>query len=221
MIEKPSLDQTFRDTTRGLAGLACVAGCIVSAREIKFWTSERRSREENGERDSEISESLSPFSSRLRRSLVQNFISRALTIPPATQATRGLTKNSKNFQPLLRQVRQHILSDSSDAVIFRQEILCCLLELSCLILNLLVLRTSDFTLCTKKQSKKHQTSRGQNSYSSSFSFSYPKLSIDKDRKLVANQRFSLKQCSFLQAQKDWFCLTNRFHIAVRRLGNRS
>ena len=36
--------------------LACVAGGIVSAREIKFWTSERRSREENGERDSEISE---------------------------------------------------------------------------------------------------------------------------------------------------------------------
>ena len=31
--------------------LACVAGGIVSAREIKFWTSERRSREENGERD--------------------------------------------------------------------------------------------------------------------------------------------------------------------------
>ena len=66
--------------------LACVAGGIVSAREIKFWTSERRSREENGERDSEISESLSPFSSRLRRSFVQNFISRALTLPPATQA---------------------------------------------------------------------------------------------------------------------------------------
>ena len=35
-------------------GLACVAGGIVSAREIKFWTSERPSREENGERDSEI-----------------------------------------------------------------------------------------------------------------------------------------------------------------------
>ena len=34
--------------------LACVAGGIVSAHEIKFWTSERRSREENGERDSEI-----------------------------------------------------------------------------------------------------------------------------------------------------------------------
>ena len=34
--------------------IACVAGGIVSAREIKFWTSERRSREENGERDSEI-----------------------------------------------------------------------------------------------------------------------------------------------------------------------
>ena len=32
--------------------VACVAGGIVSAREIKFWTSERRSREENGERDS-------------------------------------------------------------------------------------------------------------------------------------------------------------------------
>ena len=28
-----------------------IAGGIVSAREIKFWTSERRSREENGERD--------------------------------------------------------------------------------------------------------------------------------------------------------------------------
>ena len=38
------------------SNLACVAGGIVSAREIKFWTSERRSREENGERD------LSPFS---------------------------------------------------------------------------------------------------------------------------------------------------------------
>ena len=34
--------------------IACVAGGIVSAREIKFWTSKRRSREENGERDSEI-----------------------------------------------------------------------------------------------------------------------------------------------------------------------
>ena len=34
--------------------IACVARGIVSAREIKFWTSERRSREENGERDSEI-----------------------------------------------------------------------------------------------------------------------------------------------------------------------
>ena len=31
--------------------LACVAGGIVGAREIKFW---RRSREENGERDFEI-----------------------------------------------------------------------------------------------------------------------------------------------------------------------
>ena len=56
--------------TRKKHVLACVAGGIVSAREIKFWTSERRSREENGERDSGISESLSPFSSRLRRSLV-------------------------------------------------------------------------------------------------------------------------------------------------------
>ena len=37
-----------------LLQIACVAGGIVSAREIKFWTSERRSREENGERDSEI-----------------------------------------------------------------------------------------------------------------------------------------------------------------------
>ena len=73
-------------TNKDEATVACVAGGIVSAREIKFWTNERRSREENGERDSEISESLSPFSSRLRRSLVQNFISRALTIPPATQA---------------------------------------------------------------------------------------------------------------------------------------
>ena len=32
--------------------------------------------------------------------------------------TRGLTKNSKNFQPFLRQVRHHILSDSSDTAIF-------------------------------------------------------------------------------------------------------
>ena len=45
-------------------GLACVAGGIVSAREIKFWTSERRSREENGERDSEIFQSPSPHSPR-------------------------------------------------------------------------------------------------------------------------------------------------------------
>ena len=29
--------------------LACVAGGIVSAREIKFWTSEQQSRKENGE----------------------------------------------------------------------------------------------------------------------------------------------------------------------------
>ena len=68
--------------------LACVAGGIVTAREIKFW---RRSRQASGEAARRmgrgISESLSPFSSRLRRSLVQNFISRALTIPPATQAT--------------------------------------------------------------------------------------------------------------------------------------
>ena len=42
-----------------------------------------------------ISQSLSTFSSRLRRSLVQNFISRALTIPPATQAT---TKGFKQFR---------------------------------------------------------------------------------------------------------------------------
>ena len=38
------------------AAVACVAGGIVSARAIKFWTSERRSREENGESDSEESE---------------------------------------------------------------------------------------------------------------------------------------------------------------------
>ena len=55
--------------------------------------------------------------------------------------TRGLTKNSKDFQPLLRQVRHHTLSDSLEywhlKPDFHREILCCLLEVSCSILNLI------------------------------------------------------------------------------------
>ena len=67
--------------------------------------------------------------------------------------TRGLTKNSKNFQPLLRKVRHHILSDSSDIWRrnFNQEILYCLLEVLCPILNLIVLRPSDFALKTERK----------------------------------------------------------------------
>ena len=50
--------------------VACVAGGIVSAREIKFW---RRSRQASGE-------------AARRMGSRQNFISRAPTIPPAMQA---------------------------------------------------------------------------------------------------------------------------------------
>ena len=64
----------------------------------------------------------------------------------------GLTKNSKNFQPLLRQVshRNIILSDSLNIDIwcrsFHQEVICCLLEVSCPILNLIVPCPLDFAL---------------------------------------------------------------------------
>ena len=62
-----------------------------------------------------VSESLSPYPSRLRRSLVQNFISRALTIPPATQAifnvavivsrtpSNGLTQVTHSTPPATRE----------------------------------------------------------------------------------------------------------------------
>ena len=77
---------------------------------------------------------------------------RRLTLPQMkysryiTTTTRELTKNSNNFQPLLGQVRLHILSD-----IFHQEILCCLLEISYPILNLILYCSSpSFGLNTKK-----------------------------------------------------------------------
>ena len=79
----------------GLPNVACVAGGSVSAREIKFW---RRSRKASGEAARRMGRgtlirvplpillAASPLAFRLRR---QNFISRALTLPPATQATLG------------------------------------------------------------------------------------------------------------------------------------
>ena len=65
--------------------VACVADGIVSAREIKFWRRSRQaSREKNGERDFW-------YFSRLCR---QNFILRAPTIPPATQARMNVHSNN-------------------------------------------------------------------------------------------------------------------------------
>ena len=65
--------------------------------------------------------------------------------------TRGLTKNSKNFQAPLCQVWNHIVSDPLEYVdtwrrYFDQDILCCLLTVSCAILNQTVLRPSDVAL---------------------------------------------------------------------------
>ena len=65
--------------------------------------------------------------------------------------TRGLTKNLKNFQAPLSQVWNHIVSDPLEYIdiwrrYFDQDILCCLLTLSCLILNQTVLRPSDLAL---------------------------------------------------------------------------
>ena len=54
LLVKKLPDRQLENYSLWLNELACVAGGIVSAREIKFWTSERRSREENGDRDSEI-----------------------------------------------------------------------------------------------------------------------------------------------------------------------
>ena len=70
--------------------IACVASGIVGAREIKFW---RRSRQKRAAKPREIRRyfkvplpillAASPLACRLR---CQNFNSRALTIPLATQA---------------------------------------------------------------------------------------------------------------------------------------
>ena len=98
--------------------IACVAGGIVSASEIKFWTSERRSREENGERDSE---SFSPFSSRLRRSLVG---SAAKTLFRGRLQYRQLRRLYALIPNPWRHSKVAQLSLKSEKVIFDEFVLC-------------------------------------------------------------------------------------------------
>ena len=77
--------------------LACVAGGIVGAHEIKICRQSRQKRGANVPLP--ILLAASPPACRLHR---QNFISRALAIPPATQAKGNLelqtTRHMKNYK---------------------------------------------------------------------------------------------------------------------------
>ena len=72
--------------------IACVAGGIVGVRKIKFW---RQSRQKHFKVPLPILLAASPLACRLRR---QNFISRALTIPPAMQARNNMEFEITKFE---------------------------------------------------------------------------------------------------------------------------